>query len=208
MKNHRYIHIPHLVTLTALTALLAACGNSAPSESDAKNAFQSQIDHCQDVTLTSFRKTNGIPGNDPNTYQVEIEYTLKLEPTTNEKDGMKKWLGLQQQEARLGAQETQEIKALDGSPGTDAYTNAYNAIVQKYQPQIDDVRGQAIGAINIKNYLSSMPHKCQALPYSFWMDFFSNNGSNLSAMVGDGIEKTFTGKLSMVKTDNGWQLDR
>lgn len=208
MKNHRYTHMPHLVTLTALTALLAACGNSAPSESDAKTAFQSQIGHCQDLTLTSFKKTNGIPGNDPNTYQVEIEYTLKLEPTSDEKDGMKKWLNLEQQEARLGAQETQEIKALDGSPGTDAYTTAYNAIVQKYQPQANGIREQAGGAINIKNYLNSMPGKCQALPYSFWMDFFSNNGSNLDAMVGDGIEKTYTGKLSMIKTDNGWQLDR
>jgi len=208
MKNHRYPHVPHLVTLTALTVLLAACGNSAPSESDAKTAFQSQIDHCQDLTLTSFKKTNGIAGNDPNTYQVEIEYTLKLEPTGDEKDGMKKWLDLQQQEARLGAEETQEIKALDGSPGTDAYTTAYNAIVQKYQPQVNGIREEAGGAINIKNYLNSMPGKCQALPYSFWMDFFSNNGSNLDAMVGDGIEKTYTGKLSMIKTDNGWQLDR
>ncbi|MBB5501046.1 hypothetical protein [Paraburkholderia sp. MM5384-R2] len=208
MKNHRYTRIPLLVALSALTVLLAACGNSAPSESDAKTAFQSQIDQCQDLTLTRFKKTNGVPGNDPTAYQVEIEYTLQLEPTSDEKDGMKKWLDLQQQEARLGALETQEIKALDGSPGTDAYTAAYNAIVQKYQPQVDEIRGQANGAINIKNYINSMPNKCRALPYSFWMDFFSNNSDNLRAMVGDGIEKTYTDKLSMVKTDNGWQLDR
>lgn len=208
MKNLRCIHLSHLGVYALLSVLLTACGNSAPSESAAKTAFQSQISNCPDLTLIHFSKTNGIPGDDPNTYQVEIKYTLKLEPTSDEKDGMKKWLDIQKQGAQIGAQETAEIKALDGSPGTTQYDDAYNAIVAKYQPQINDVRSQLPGTINMKNYINSMPGRCQALPYSQWMDFFSKNGNNFDALLDDGIEKTYTGKLSMIKTDNGWQLDR
>jgi hypothetical protein len=47
--------------------VLSACDNSAPSEHEAKKAFQSQISNCHDLTLTSFKKTNGIPGDSPNT---------------------------------------------------------------------------------------------------------------------------------------------
>jgi len=64
MKHHRYTHIHHLVSLAALASLLAARGNSAPSESDAKQAVQIQLGDCKYVEMSDLDRVNGTQNSD------------------------------------------------------------------------------------------------------------------------------------------------
>jgi len=45
------------------------------------------------------------------------------------------------------------------------------------------------------------------MPRSFWMEFFEND-QDYKDMVNDGVEKSYTATISMIKTDNGWQEAR
>ncbi|MGF6245527.1 hypothetical protein P3T42_007305 [Paraburkholderia sp. GAS38] len=81
MKNRRYTRIPHLVALTALTVLLAACGNDGPSTSDIKARFNANLSGCDYVHLSDFSREGDEPkhwvqkGTDLNGSDVERDWT-------------------------------------------------------------------------------------------------------------------------------------
>ncbi|WP_044359456.1 hypothetical protein [Burkholderia pseudomallei] len=81
MQNHRYTRIPHLVALTALTVLLAACGSDGPSTSDIKARFEANLSGCDYVHLSDFSREGDEmkhwvqKGTDPNGSDVERDWT-------------------------------------------------------------------------------------------------------------------------------------
>ncbi|WP_433704442.1 hypothetical protein [Paraburkholderia sacchari] len=81
MKNHRYTRISHLATLTALTVLLAACGNDGPSTSDIKARFKANLSDCDYVHLGDFSREGDETkhwvqkGTDLNGADVERDWT-------------------------------------------------------------------------------------------------------------------------------------
>jgi hypothetical protein len=68
-----------IAAATLLLIALAACGNSTPSQSDAKAAIQARLGDCDDIKITDITKLNGIPV-DENDYNVEVKYTIEFTP--------------------------------------------------------------------------------------------------------------------------------
>lgn len=70
-----------LLNLSAVVAILSlsACSN-APSESEARKVVQDALGSCRYLSINSFEKTNGIAEGE-NAYRVEIKYSVKMTPT-------------------------------------------------------------------------------------------------------------------------------
>lgn len=206
MKNPRSSGVARLALCASMISTLTACGHSAPSESDAKAALESRIADCSYLTLTEFKKTNGLPGDDPNSYQVEVSYTLKFKPSDEEQESMKKWGKLMKQEAAIDNQEQQEIDVVMAkySTGSDESADGIKQIEAKYKDQQDDLKQQLSQTLDARNFISSIPNKCSNVPRSTLMNFFATAQDGVD-LIHDGVEKSYTGTISMIKTDNGWQ---
>lgn len=193
----------------AITVSLAACGNSTPSEADAKAAIQSKLDGCPYLSLVDFKKTNGIAGDDPNSYRVEVAYTLKFKPTDDEQESMKQWGKLMKQQAALNREEEQDLNAVSSKypSGTGEAAAAIKDVNERYKGRQDELRQQLSETLDARVFLNSLPNKCSNLPRSFWMNFFDSD-QDYKDMVNDGVEKSYTNAISMTKTENGWQEDR
>lgn len=68
-----------LALCASMIALLTACSHS-PSESDAKAVIKTQFADCDYFSLRSFDKVNGTPGDDENSYRVDVKYTVRMSP--------------------------------------------------------------------------------------------------------------------------------
>ncbi|WP_175907995.1 hypothetical protein [Burkholderia seminalis] len=84
MKTTHRLIATRIALFTCITTSLAACGNSSPSESDAKTAVQARIGACDYLRVSDFTKINGTQVGD-NLYQVEVKYSLILTPTSDMK---------------------------------------------------------------------------------------------------------------------------
>ncbi|WP_144159682.1 hypothetical protein [Paraburkholderia sp. BCC1885] len=209
MKNRRYTYISHLALAAVMAILLSACGNSTPSESNAKAVIQSQLDGCPYLSLEDFKKSNGIPGDDPNSYRVDVAYTLRFKPSDDERDSMKQWGTLMKQQAALNQQEEQDLNAASAkyTSGTDESAAAMKEVEDRYKDRQDDLKQQLSQTLDARSFLNSLPDKCSDLPRSFWMNFFAND-QDIKDMVRGGVEKSYTDTISMTRTDNGWQAAR
>lgn len=209
MKNHRYTYISHLALAAVMAILLSACGNSTPSESNAKAVIQSQLDGCPYLSLEDFKKSNGIPGDDPNSYRVDVAYTLRFKLSDDERDSMKQWGTLMKQQAALNQLEEQDLNAASAkyTAGTDESATAIKEVEGKYKDRQDDLKQQLSQTLDARSFLNNLPDKCANLPRSFWMNFFASD-QDIRDMVGGGVEKSYTDTISMTRTDNGWQAAR
>jgi hypothetical protein len=209
MTHQRYTNIARLALCVSMLTILAACGHSAPSESDARAVIQSQLDGCPYLSLADFKKTNGIPGDDSSSYRVDVAYTLKFKPSDDEQDSMKQWAKLMKQQTALNQEEQQDLNAASAKypSGTDESLAAMKEVEDKYRDRLDDLKQQLSQTLDARSFLNSLPEKCPNLPRSFWMNFFASD-QDYKDMVRGGVEKSYTGTISMIKTDNGWQAAR
>lgn len=186
-----------------LISVLAACGNSAPSESDAKHAVEAQLGECKYVDLSDFSKVNGIQGNDDHHYQVEVQYDLTLEADSDQKDKLQTWVKNMTDRQNLIKEEMQIRQSYVGRgvsmSDADAQTiqddeqkqaALYQALVTGYGP---------------RTFGTAFDQACPSFPSDITHDLFTK-------VDGPGFDGKntlqFHYKLDMVKTDNGWQLDR
>lgn len=84
MKITRNMEFARIALFACIAAGLSACGHSTPSESDAEKAIEARVGDCEYIKVQDASKINGTPIDD-NDYQVEVKYTLKLNPTDNMK---------------------------------------------------------------------------------------------------------------------------
>ncbi|HDR9240044.1 hypothetical protein [Burkholderia vietnamiensis] len=201
MKNRRYIRIPHLVTLTALAALLAACGNSAPGESDAKQAVQAQLGDCKYVEMSDFNRVNGTQGSDDHHYQVEVQYNLTLEADGDQKDKLEDWAKKTSERQDLLKQEIQ-IRKDDADSGKSA---ADDSDLKDDEQKQAAIYQELITSYGPRTFRSEFDQACPNFPGDAARDLFTKvdapgfSGKNT-------LQFHYT--LDMVRTDNGWQLDR
>lgn len=222
-----YMKITRLCACITLFASLAACGNSSPSESDARHALEASFGDCPYVTITDFRKTNGIPGDDPNSYRVEVAYTVKVDPKDDDlREALKAYAqgyaDLQRVTADIKQKETEysnQAKAYadahvndPGAPsGPDLYFQKRAEAENNDQQFQDDWKQQReLGAmINMHEAPIAFHNKiysaCRGVPQNVINPFFMNA---TMGQLADGMSKDFTGTFYMIKTDNGWQMAR
>ncbi|CAM8819540.1 Lipoprotein [Burkholderia pseudomallei] len=206
--------------LIVTVAALSACSNG-PSESDAKAAIQASLGGCDYLSIDHFEKVNGTPqGNDH--YLVDVKYTVSMKPTPDikayasekyaqEVDNLKQKLAhAHEVENAWKAGEQVWIQA---NPSQDA--SAYEVAHQDGWAEYQNVMPLLLGGDQLVTNASrtakaamerAMRQSCPNISASLLDNFF--NGNEPVEQYADGIEESFTGKLSMVKTDNGWQEDR
>ncbi|CAB3800590.1 hypothetical protein [Pararobbsia alpina] len=227
MKNRLYTQLAKIVLCISMAAALAACGHSAPSESNAKSVIQQRLADCKYFTIDSFDKTNGTPIDD-NDYNVDVKYTVSLKPGSDMSDRLKEDAKLFQQyqlikadyRARLAALQKEHdgiVAARDGKDPTYSPTaeDARFDQVKNTDPELgkdmSDVKDIAakIGPVSGSGlFQKAIAQECPNLHVSngFKLTFFGPNVA-LEQMA-DGMSAEFTETIPMVRTDNGWQATR
>lgn len=203
MKNHRYARVSHLVVPTLLTLLLAACGNSAPSESAAKQAIQAQLGDCKYVEMSDFNRVNGAQGSDDRHYQVDVQYSLTLEADSNQKDKLEDWAKKVTKRQDLIKDQMKILKSYqDQGNGSSAYNDATWKGDDEKQKALYQELTTGYGP---RTFGTEFNRACPNFPGSVVRDLFTKvDGPGFSGK--NTLQFHYT--VDMVKTDNGWQLDR
>jgi hypothetical protein len=212
---------PSAALLALVTAaVLSACSNG-PSESDARAAIQASLGNCEYLAIDHFEKVNGTPQGDDH-YLIDVKYTVSMKPTPDikayaSKKYAKEVANLKQQLAHAheveNAWKADEQAWIQANPGSDA--SAYEVAHQDGFAEYQKVMPLLLGGDQLVNNAprtakAAMEHAmrqtCSNVNASLLDNFF--DGNEPVEKYADGIEETLTDKVSMVKTDNGWQEDR
>ena len=218
MKQFSRLSATTLAIVTA--AALSAC-SSGPSDSDAKAAIQASLGGCEYLSIDHFEKVNGTPQGDRH-YLVDVKYTVSMKPAPDikayasekyaeEVDNLKTQLAhAHEVENAWKADEQAWIQANPGQDGA-AYEVAHQdgwAEYQKVMPLLlngDQLVNNAPRTAKAAME-RAMRQTCPNVNSSLLDNFF--NGNESVERYADGLEETFSGKIAMTKTDNGWQEDR
>lgn len=218
MKQFSRLSATTLAIVTA--AALSAC-SSGPSDSDAKAAIQASLGGCEYLSIDHFEKVNGTPQGDGH-YLVDVKYTVSMKPTPDikayasekyakEVDNLKSQLAhAHDVENAWKADEQAWIQANPGQ-NSSGYEVAHQDGWAAYQTVVPLLLGgdQLVNNAprNAKAAMErAMRQACPNVSSTLLENFF--NGNEPVEQYADEIRETFTGKLSMVKTDNGWREDR
>ncbi|WP_133295733.1 hypothetical protein [Burkholderia reimsis] len=219
MKNRRNTGITRLVLGVATTAILSACGHSAPSEGDAEQAVTSALGNCKYFELRDFQKVNGIPGDTSNDYRVDVKYTVRMSPDSEVKDRVKQWSALYDRYQSMKADA--ERKSTDFYNRKQAYVDANSndldagrAFEQQHQDEYKPMLDEGIEVGNLASQVNQINpasffqgrirQACPNVSYPFLGNFFKGKWVDLA----DDVDVEFTQTLDMIKTDNGWQAAR
>jgi hypothetical protein len=205
-------------------ALLAACGHSTPSESDAKAAIQDRLGDCEYFKVSDFEKTNGRQLDDTD-YMVSVKYTVELKPgkysqklrdfqeAFDQVKALRVKYGTRMEE--LSSAHVQKINA-DAQSGIresaeeeDAYRNIgeTDPVLSSITAQSKEIAAKLKADNNegLPGFVRTIRQECPNLRVSSsFMTTFFNPGSDLNQLA-DGPKAEFNESFWMVKTDNGWQ---
>lgn len=192
--------IARLALCTAFTISLTACGNSAPSESDAKQAVQAELGDCKYVDLSDFTRVNGIKQGE-GLYDVEVQYTVTITPDSDQWDQLKQWVQDRKDlytAMKDEGQIDQQIRQA-GNPDV-SLTPEHQAADQK----VKDLQQKVASGYAPDKMLREMSQACPNTPADLLSTYIYKSRVN-----GDGEAKLqYSRTLSMIKTDNGWQQAR
>lgn len=206
--------------MLATAVALSGC-SKGPSEADAKAVIQTSLGNCEYLSIEHFEKVNGTPQGD-NHYLVDIKYSVKLKPTPDIKAyASEKYAqevsSLKQQLAHAHQIEntwkSDEQAWIQANPGSNsaAYEIAHKEGWDEYQkvmPLLLSGDQQLSNApLTAKAAMGrAMKQSCPNTAASVLNNLFT--GTEPVEQYALGVEQSFTGKIAMVKTDNGWQSDR
>ncbi|WP_175948108.1 hypothetical protein [Burkholderia pyrrocinia] len=219
MKNKRYIGIVRLVLCAATATILSACGQSAPSESDAKQIVASALGDCRYFELRDFQKVNGIRGDSGNDYRVDVKYTIRLSPDSHVKVYARQWQDQYDKYQSLKADAEQKSKQYYDDQQAYAAANpsdldAARTFEQQHQDEYHAMlnakmeEGNAVAVLNNTApglfFRRAIVQACPSIDLRLLTNFFNGNGTDYS----NDVDVEFTQTLDMIKTDNGWQAAR
>jgi hypothetical protein len=228
MTNHHNAGFIRTTLCAVALAALAACSHSSPSESDAKKVLTNVIGDCKYFKVDDFTKVNGIPIDD-NDYRVDVKYTVTMSPNDSDlQDHLEQWVKLskryvdvqQDMQQRMNAQDATFRAAVNAAnAASEANPNApqfdqdqFNAahpsdpVIAQDRAKLEDLTGQMNATGGIHLYEQKIASDCSNLPFSFINSFFMHNLP--AETYADKVTLTFNETYPMVKSDNGWMLDR
>jgi hypothetical protein len=203
MKIPRYTRIFWLAIPASLSILLAACGDGAPSESEAKHAVQAQLGDCKYVEMSDFNRVNGTQGSDDRRYQVEVQYSLTLEADSRQKEKLEDWAKKVTERQDLIKEQMKILKnSQDQGNGASAYNDATWKDDDEKQKALYQELTTGYGP---RTFGVEFSRACPTFPSDASRDLFTKvDGPGFSGKN----TLSFHYALDMIKTDNGWQLDR
>ncbi|KAG8150196.1 hypothetical protein [Burkholderia catarinensis] len=217
MKKLIRLSATPLMLATAVS--LSAC-SSGPSENDAKTAVEASLGNCEYLSIDHFEKVNGTPQGDDH-YLIDVKYSISMKPTPDikayasekyaqEVDNLKKQLAHAHDVEN--AWKADEQAWTQANPGQN--TSAYEVTHQDGWAEYQKVMPLLLGGDQLVNNAPrtakaamerAMRQTCPNVSSTLLDNLF--NGNEPVEKYAEGIEETFTGKVAMVKTDNGWQED-
>jgi hypothetical protein len=203
MKNSRTACIARLVLCASIISTFGACGHSTPGESDAKQAIRTELGDCKYVEMSDFDKVNGQEGDDANHYEVQVKYRLTLNADSDQKDKLETHLDhLKQRNDLIKQEEKIRVGFMNQGRGGDAYNDpTWQDIDQKQKTLFQQLTTTYGPATFVQEFRRSCPN--------FSTNVFNQLMSKTDDVAFDGKNTLdFSGNLSMVKTDNGWQGTR
>ncbi|SDF82399.1 hypothetical protein SAMN05216466_101190 [Paraburkholderia phenazinium] len=190
-----------LALCASLAVLLAACGNSTPSESDAKRAVQSALGDCKYVEMSDFNRVNGVEDSDDRHYQVEVQYNLTLKAASDQRDKLEAWTKKTSDRQDLLRQEMQ-IRKNDSDNGSNA---ADDPTLKDDEQKQAALYQELVSGYGPRTFRTEFDQACPNFPGDVARDLFNKvNGPGFDGK--NTLQFHYT--LGMIKTDNGWQLDR
>ena len=207
-KNMKIAYLP---LIAAISIVLSACSNS-PTDSDVKNAIVNElgISNCKRFEVDNFKKLNGIAGNDGRTYEVDISYSLRIQPLPDvnaiikslEKKHADEDLALQSAINKFS--ETEKKYGGFVPPSSEA------GAIQKYFQQETDVnslkskvtqRDGIDNSIVADKYLKDCPTINERLGASLYdYDLYHEKKDWFIR----GVNKNISQTVRLIKSDNGW----
>ena len=201
--NYLVTRATRLTLCSSIIIALIACGHSTPNDSDAKQAVKVGLGNCKYVSMSDFEKVNGQQGDDENHYEVQIKYKLTLEADSDQRDKLESHLDNLKERNKLIKQEEQ-IRAsfMNQGRGSDAYNNPTWADLDQKQRALYQQLTTTYGP---GTFVQEFHQACPSFPGSVLSDLV--NKTDDAAFDGNNTVD-YSGTISMVKTDNGWQLAR
>lgn len=217
---NKYNRLPAITLLLVATMSTAAC-SKGPSEAEAKAVIKASLAGCENLSISHFEKVNGTAQGEDR-YLVDVKYSIAMRPTSDIKAyaGEKYAQEIENLKSQLAhAHEVENAWKADeqawrnANPGTDsaAYEVQHQDEWAKYQQVMPLLLGgdQLVNNAprTAKAAMERNMHKaCPNVGAPLLDNLF--NGDEPVEQYAESIEKSFTGKIAMVKTDNGWQEDR
>lgn len=219
MQNKRDLGIARLVLCTATASILSACGHSAPSESDAKQAVMNALGDCKYFALRDFTKVNGIPGDSENSYRVDVKYTIRMSRDSDVKANARQWKEQYDKYQSLKADADRKAKQyydrqqayIDAKPSDPFARQTFEQQHQDEYQAMSNAKievGNAAAALNNTApglvFRHTIVQACPSIDLRLLTNFFNGKGTDYS----NDVDVEFTQTLDMIKTDNGWQAAR
>ena len=219
MKTKCHFRIVRFALCAATAAILSACGQNTPSESDAKQVVASSLGDCRYFELRDFQKVNGIPGDSGNDYHVDVKYTIRLSPDSDVKAYARQWQEQYEKYQSLNADADQKAKQYYDNKQAYAAANpndldAGRTFEQQHQDEYQAMSnakievGNAAAALNNTApslvFRRAIVQACPTIDLRLLTNFFNGKGADYS----NDVDVEFTQTLDMVKPDNGWQAAR
>ncbi|HDR8934483.1 hypothetical protein [Burkholderia vietnamiensis] len=219
MKIKPNMRFAKLALASCVTISLAACGNGAPSESDAKQAIKNALGDCKYFELRDFQKVNGLPGDSGNDYRVDVKYTIRPSPDSDIKAYARQWKDQYDKYQSLNADAEQKAKQYYDNQ--QAYTaanpndlDAGRTFEHQHQDEYQAMSnakievGNAAAALNNTApglvFRRAIVQACPSIDLRLLTNFFNGKGTDYS----NDVDVEFTQTIDMIKTDNGWQAAR
>jgi hypothetical protein len=201
--NYLVTRATRLTLCSSIVVALAACGHSTPSESDARQAVKAGLGDCKYVSMSDFDKVNGQQGDDENHYEVQIKYKLTLEADGDQRDKLESHLDNLKERNDLIKQEEQiRVSFMNQGRGSDAYNDpTWKDLDQKQKTLYQ----QLTTTYGPGTFVQEFRQACPSFPGSVLSDLV--NKTDDAAFDGKNTVD-YSGTISMVKTDDGWQLAR
>ncbi|WP_334054372.1 hypothetical protein [Burkholderia cepacia] len=219
MKNKRHIGIVRSVLCATTVTILSACGQSAPSESDAKQVVASALGDCRYFELRDFQKVNGLPGDSGNDYRVDVKYTIRLSPNSDIKAYARQWKEQYDKYQSLNADAEQKAKQYYDNQQAYIAANpndldARRTFEQQHQDEYQAMSnakievGNAAAALNNTApglvFRRTIVQACPSIDLRLLTNFFNGKETDYS----NDVDVEFAQTLDMIRTDNGWRAAR
>lgn len=192
MKNKLF-----LLLLSAAVVSVSAC-SKYPSDSEIKKAAIGEYEGaCKLLTIEDYQKVNGVAGNNDNSYQEIVKFTVKVAPIPGAQGVLDNFKIKNEKDHEVLSAVLEKIKSLhaSGSEGTAAERDeAERAWAKADQEFRDSSHFDYSGEIE-----KICPSASQEVKH-----YIANGYSEKPEYFVEGFKQEISNTMNMIKSDNGW----
>jgi len=209
-----------LAVMSLIPLCLCACGPSKPSESEAKHSVQNVFSQCAPITISNFKKLNGLPQPD-GSYVVQVEFSVKHTPLPENVQRYKNYVAMKSMQDEYNRNNNVAVslnEKIYQANKDDPNLPELHAQLEQQNQKPDGINKKmgtlAAGSDDHSTYVNSwqffMGH-CTVSEHGGEARFARSLFQSMfpypieeAKNLGVEFEEQFTASLAMTKSDNGW----